>query len=106
MTLLSVGDVARELDVRPSRVTQLFYERRLRDDLCPIVAGRRLIPPSYVPIIAMELRRKGVLVREAAVGGATDAAGDGRGNDPTDTVAKVDRREQGMGETQKRGQHG
>ena len=35
--LLSVGDVARRLNVRPSQVTQLFYERRLRDDLCPIV---------------------------------------------------------------------
>lgn len=60
--LLSVGDVARLLAVRPSQVTQLFYERRLRDDLCPIVAGRRLIPPDYVTVIAMELRRKGIKV--------------------------------------------
>ncbi len=60
---LSVGDVARQLGVRPSRITQLFYERRLRDDLCPVVAGRRLIPPDYVQFIAMELRRKGIAVR-------------------------------------------
>ena len=62
--LLSVGDVARRLNVRPSQVTQLFYERRLRDDLCPIVGGRRLIPHDYVEVIAMELKRKGVSVRE------------------------------------------
>ena len=62
MELLSVGDVARRLGVRPSRITQLFYERRLRDDLCPVVAGRRLIPPEIVEVIAMELRRKGVKV--------------------------------------------
>lgn len=62
MKLLSVGDVAKQLGVRPAQVTQLFYDRRLRDDLCPIVAGRRLIPPDYVSIIAMELRRKGIRV--------------------------------------------
>lgn len=63
---LSVGDVARLLGVRPSRITQLFYERKLREDLCPIVSGRRLIPPEYVEVIAMELRRKGIEMREAA----------------------------------------
>ena len=62
MKLLSVGDVAKELDVRPAQVTQLFYERRLRDDLCPIVAGRRLIPPNYLGMIAMALRQKGIEV--------------------------------------------
>ncbi len=63
---LSVGDVARQLGVRPSQVTQLFYEQRLRDDLCPIVAGRRLIPPACVETIAMQLRRKGIEIRELA----------------------------------------
>lgn len=63
MEYLSVGDVARKLDVRPSVVTQLFYERKLRDDLCPIVGGRRLIPPSYVQLIEIQLRRKGVAVK-------------------------------------------
>ena len=62
MTPFSVSDVARQLGVRPSRITALFYERRHRDDLCPVVAGRRLIPPDYVKIIAMELRRKGISV--------------------------------------------
>ncbi len=62
MDPLSVGQVARRLGVRPSQITQLFYEQRLRDDLCPIVAGRRLIPPDYVSVIAMELRRKGIQI--------------------------------------------
>jgi hypothetical protein len=64
--LLSVGDVARRLDVRPAQVTQLFYERKLRDDLCPVVAGRRLIPPSYVDVIAAALRRKGIAIARRA----------------------------------------
>lgn len=63
MTPISVGQAARNLGVRPTLITQLFYEGRLRDDLCPVVAGRRLIPPGYVEIIAMELRRKGVNVK-------------------------------------------
>ena len=62
--LLCVGDVARLLGVKPSQITALFYERRLRDDLCPIVGGRRIIPQDYVEVIAIELRRKGVTVRE------------------------------------------
>ena len=66
MHVLSVGDVARKLGVRPARITQLFYERRLRDDLAPIVAGRRLIPPELIDVIAMELRRKGIRVRPAS----------------------------------------
>lgn len=71
-TPLSVSDVARILNVRPAQISRLFYERRLRDDLCPIVAGRRLIAPEYVDIIAMELRRNGIAVVEAA-GAQTDA---------------------------------
>lgn len=66
--LLSVGDVAHRLGVRPAQVTALFYERRLRDDLCPIVSGRRLIPPSYVGLIAAALRHKGIAVGHNAEG--------------------------------------
>ncbi len=62
--LLSVGEVARMLGVRPSRITALFYERRLREDRCPIVGGRRIIPEDYVPMIVAALRRKGIAVQD------------------------------------------
>jgi hypothetical protein len=69
MSYISVGDAARRFGprIKPAQISQLFYERLLRDDLCPVVAGRRLIPLDYLPIIAAALRRKGVEVPEAAL---------------------------------------
>ena len=67
MELLSVSDVARELtgqlgrEVRPRDISRLLYDRELRDDLCPIVSGRRVIPRDYLPMIVMALRRRGWL---------------------------------------------
>jgi hypothetical protein len=58
---LSVSQAARQLNANPKDITNLFYGRQLRDDLCPVVAGRRLIPPEYVPMIAAALRRAGKL---------------------------------------------
>ena len=57
---LSVSEAARLLKARPRDISDLFYRRRLRDDLCPIIAGRRLIPQEYMEIIAIELRRSGL----------------------------------------------
>ena len=59
MPYLSVSEAARRLGARPKDISDLFYRRRLRDDLCPIVAGRRLIPESYVDMIGMALKRAG-----------------------------------------------
>ena len=59
MKHLSVSEVARRLKARPRDISDLFYRRRLRDDLCPIVGGRRLIPEDYLEMIAIELRRSG-----------------------------------------------
>jgi hypothetical protein len=42
-------------------VSDLFYKRIFRDDLCPIVGGRRLIPRSYLTEILDVLRARGVL---------------------------------------------
>ena len=56
--LLSVSEVARRLDARPRDISDLFYLRELRDDICPIVAGRRLIPEPYIEEIAAALRRR------------------------------------------------
>jgi len=67
--LLTVSEVARQLDAKPRDITDLFYRRELRDDLCPIVGGRRLIPESYVPLIEMALTRRG---RTVGQGGGRD----------------------------------
>jgi hypothetical protein len=69
MSYLSVSEAARRLGARPKDICDLLYRRALRDDLCPIVAGRRLIPEDYLEIIEMALRRAGRPVRATA--GAT-----------------------------------
>lgn len=56
---LSVSEAARLLGVKPKDITNLFYNRRIRDDLAPIVGGRRLIPKKLLTVIEMELRRAG-----------------------------------------------
>ena len=60
MRYLSVSQAARHLGVKPKTISDLFYRRELPDDAAPIVAGRRIIPESYLEIIAMALRRKGI----------------------------------------------
>ena len=60
----TVGELAKRYaahGVRPKDISDLFYARQLRDDLCPIVSGRRLIPLDYVEMIEMALRRAGKL---------------------------------------------
>lgn len=59
MTQLSVSGAARLLGANPKDISDLVYRRELRDDLCPIVAGRRLIPEDYVPLIRAALGRHG-----------------------------------------------
>ena len=61
---LGVGDLARRFGVRPSRISQLFYEQRLDESRCPIISGRRIIPADYIEVVAMELRRKGLVLQE------------------------------------------
>lgn len=67
MLLYSVGDVARMLGVAPAQISQLFYERHVRDDLAPVVAGRRIIGGDSIPIIACALRRRGIAADAEAV---------------------------------------
>jgi hypothetical protein len=62
--LLSVSEAARRLQARPKDLSDLLYRRALRDDLCPIVAGRRLIPESYLGMIRQALKRAGKPVGE------------------------------------------
>ena len=64
--LLSVSEVARLLGAKPKNISDLFYARELRDDIAPIVAGRRLIPENYVEIIRTTLQRNNRQVAEEA----------------------------------------
>lgn len=61
---LSVSEVARRIGAKPKDISDLFYQRELRDDLCPIIAGRRIIPESYLDMIRMALKRHGRPVTE------------------------------------------
>ena len=45
---LTVSEVARRMGAVPRDISDLSYARQLRDDLCPVIGGRRLIPVSYV----------------------------------------------------------
>jgi hypothetical protein len=45
-------------EVPPRDISDLSYERHLRDDLCPVVGGRRLIPGDYLPSIQEALLRR------------------------------------------------
>ena len=64
---MTVSDVARNLGQRfqvvvpPRVISDLFYQRELRDDVCPMVGGRRLIPQDYLPAIAAALRKRGLI---------------------------------------------
>lgn len=66
---LSVGDAARRLGVQPRIVTMLFYQQKLRDDLCPIIGGRRVIPETYLSMIELVLKRAGRIVADPQGGG-------------------------------------
>jgi len=64
MHFYSVSEAARHLRARPKDISDLFYRRELRDDLCPIVAGRRIIPEDYMDLIRQALRRHGKPINE------------------------------------------
>ncbi len=56
MQHFSVSQVARRIGARPKDISDLFYQRRLDDQRCPIVAGRRLIPDDYISIVEKALQ--------------------------------------------------
>ena len=66
---LSVSEVARRIGAKPKDISDLFYLRELRDDLCPIVGGRRLIPESYVDTVRRVLKRHNKSVVSVESGG-------------------------------------
>jgi len=72
MSHLSVSETARRISasegrqIKPRTITMLFYDRHLREDICPIVGGHRIIPDNYVGHIVSALRRQGKLPRVPA----------------------------------------
>jgi hypothetical protein len=56
-----VSDVARLLGCNPKDISDLFYQRKLDVDRCPIVGGRRLVPEDYLPEIKAVLQATGRL---------------------------------------------
>jgi hypothetical protein len=70
MQHFSVSEVARQIGARPKDISDLFYQRRLDDERCPIVAGRRLIPEDYVAIVKAALQQFGRLSETRDEGGA------------------------------------
>ncbi len=70
---LLVSDAARLLGVAPRVISDLFYARRLDDRRCPIVGGRRLIPPDYLGEVEAALRAAGHLPASPSVAAPPDA---------------------------------
>jgi hypothetical protein len=64
---LSVSEVADRIGngIRPRDISDLFYQRVLRNDVRIVIAGRRLIPESYVPEIVKALCNAGKLESSA-----------------------------------------
>src|SRR4051812_32906698 len=84
MSYLSVSEAARRLGGRPRDISDLLYQRRVSDERCPVVSGRRLIPLEYLPVIEAALLDRlpkggtsapgpGVPAQEGLVGGCVGA---------------------------------
>jgi hypothetical protein len=61
MRQFCVSQVARQIAARPKDISDLFYQRKLDDERCPVIAGRRLIPEDYIPEIQATLQSLGRL---------------------------------------------
>jgi hypothetical protein len=57
----TVSEAARRWGIPPRVISDLFYARRLDDRRCPIIGGKRLIPPDYLPEVERVLREAGHL---------------------------------------------
>ena len=59
----TVSEVARRLGVRPRDISDLFYARKLSDEVCTVRKGRRRIPSDYLPTIIAALKENGLWPR-------------------------------------------
>ena len=63
--VVSVSSLARRYGIAPRKISDLFYSRKLDEEICPVIAGRRLIPAEYAPTIEAALRAAGVIPIES-----------------------------------------
>lgn len=61
MRLFSAAMLARRFNVKPRRISDLFYQGKLDGNRCPVISGRRLIPSDYLPEVERALREAGYL---------------------------------------------
>jgi hypothetical protein len=65
--VLTIGEVVRSIaerrgvEVPPTKLSNLFYQRKLSSSRCPVVCGVRRIPADYLPAIEAVLEARGVL---------------------------------------------
>jgi hypothetical protein len=64
--VLSISEVGRLLGANPRHISTAFYCRKLDDNRCPIVGGRRIIPEDYLPEIEAVLRKAGQLPEQVS----------------------------------------
>lgn len=55
----NASEIARKHGIAPRLISDLFYARKLDENRCPIVGGRRVIPLEYVPEVERALRDAG-----------------------------------------------
>lgn len=91
--LYTVSEVARKIGARPRDITNLLYRRKLRDDLFPIIGGRRFIPEEQLEAVALELKRARQPVSEEWQRAADRMAAESRDKaqaEPTDSAKPVE----------------
>jgi hypothetical protein len=63
----TVGTLSRLWGVSPKILSDLFHQKKLDQDRCLLVSGRRLIPRDYRPEIRATLVQLGYLKEESAL---------------------------------------
>lgn len=66
--LLSLGELARELGVKPSLLSALLYNGDLPRERTHRIGGRTVFDRAFIEaVVKPTLRRKGYIIREVAV---------------------------------------
>jgi hypothetical protein len=54
--MFGISEAGAELGISPKKISQAFWDGRLNGQICSRVAGRRIIPESYLPEIVVQLK--------------------------------------------------